>query len=204
MAELTSRQQQVLDYIADAQSQTGVMPSTREIQEFFGFASQTAAVNHLKALERKGVIQRIAGKARAVAVVSQLHREPILDIPIYGSIAAGMAEASEQETVGTISVDSVTAGVRNRRGAFALKVRGESMIDAQIADGDIAVLEKREPRNGDIVAALIDGETSLKRFVVNRGKPYLKAENPRYPNLIPTRELLIQGVLITLIRQVKR
>jgi repressor LexA len=204
MAELTSRQQQVLDYIADSQAQTGVMPSTREIQEFFGFASQTAAVNHLKALERKGVIQRIAGKARAVAVVSQLHREPILDIPIYGSIAAGMAEASEQETLGTISVDTVTAGVRNRRGAFALKVRGESMIDAQIADGDIAVLEKREPRNGDIVAALIDGETSLKRFVVNRGKPYLKAENPRYPNLIPTRELLIQGVLITLIRQVKR
>ena len=204
MAELTSRQQEVLDYIADSQAQSGVMPSTREIQDHFGFASQTAAVNHLKALERKGVIQRMAGKARAVAVVSQLHREPIMDIPVYGSIAAGMAEASEQETVGTISVDSVTAGVRNRRGAFALKVRGESMIDAQIADGDIAVLEKREPRNGDIVAALIDGETSLKRFVVNRGKPYLKAENPRYPNLIPTRELLIQGVLITLIRQVKR
>ena len=89
MAELTSRQQQVLDYIADAQSQTGVMPSTREIQEFFGFASQTAAVNHLKALERKGVIQRIAGKARAVAVVSQLHREPILDIPTTAHILGG-------------------------------------------------------------------------------------------------------------------
>src|SRR5688500_17600911 len=103
MAELTLRQQEVLDYIAESQAHTGVMPSTREIQEHFGFASQTAAVNHLKALERKGVIQRMAGKARAVAVVSQLNRETIVDIPLYGSIAAGMAEASEQDSIGTVS-----------------------------------------------------------------------------------------------------
>jgi repressor LexA len=204
MAELTLRQQEVLDYIAESQAHSGVMPSTREIQEHFGFASQTAAVNHLKALERKGVIQRMAGKARAVAVVSQLNRETIVDIPIYGSIAAGMSEASEQESVGTVSVDSITAGVRTGQQAFALKVRGDSMIDAQIADGDIAVLEKREPRDGDIVAALIDGETTLKRFIKNRGKPYLKAENERYPDLIPAQELVVQGVLITLIRRVRR
>ncbi len=203
MVDLTLRQQEVLDYIANAQSQSGVMPSTREIQEHFGFASQTAAVNHLKALERKGVILRRAGKARAVAVVSQMHREPIVDIPIYGSIAAGMAEAIEQESIGTVSVDSITAGVRTGQQAFALKVRGDSMIDAQIADGDLAVLEKREPRNGDIVAALIDGETTLKRFLLNRGRPYLKAENQRYPDLIPIEELVVQGVLITLIRQIR-
>lgn len=203
MADLTHRQQEVLDYIAEAQARSGVMPSTREIQEHFGFASQTAAVNHLKALERKGVIQRRAGKARAVAVVSQLHREPIVDIPIYGSIAAGMPEMSEQETLGTVSLDSRTAGVRTGQQAFAVKVRGDSMINAQIADGDIAVLEKRAPRHGDIVAALIDGETTLKRFLVNRGRPYLKAENPRFPDLLPMEELVVQGVLITLIRRVR-
>lgn len=203
MADLTHRQQEVLDYIAEAQARSGVMPSTREIQEHFGFASQTAAVNHLKALERKGVIQRRAGKARAVAVVSQLHREPIVDIPIYGSIAAGMAEISEQETMGTVSLDSRTAGVRTGQQAFAVKVRGDSMINAQIADGDIAVLEKRAPRNGDIVAALIDGETTLKRFLINRGRPYLKAENPRFPDLLPVEELVVQGVLITLIRRLR-
>src|SRR5580704_17849780 len=103
---LTERQQQVLDYITRTQSTSGIMPSTREIQEHFRFASQTAAVNHLRALEKKGVIQRQPGKARAVAVVSQLRREPIVDVPIYGSIAAGYAEAAEQEEQGTISVDA--------------------------------------------------------------------------------------------------
>src|ERR1700761_7248075 len=93
---LTQRQQEVLDYIQRTQATAGVMPSTREIQEFFGFASQTAAVNHLRALEKKGIIQRRPGKARAVAVISQLRLEPIVDVPIYGSIAAGYAEATEQ------------------------------------------------------------------------------------------------------------
>ena len=91
---LTNRQQQVLEFIAAAQYKSGVTPSTREIQEHFGFASQTAAVNHLRALERKGVLQRHAGKARAMALVSTLNRDPIIDIPIYGSIAAGFAVAT--------------------------------------------------------------------------------------------------------------
>src|ERR1700693_4954353 len=80
---LTERQQEVLDYISHMQATAGVMPSTREIQEHFGFASQTAAVNHLRALEKKGMIHRQPGKARAVAVVSQLRRERIVDVPIY-------------------------------------------------------------------------------------------------------------------------
>src|ERR1700739_2031410 len=98
---LTRRQQEVLDYITRTQARSGVIPSTREIQEHFGFASQTAAVNHLRALEKKGIIQRPPGKARAVAGGSQLRREPIIDVPIYGSIAAGFAETVEQEDEGT-------------------------------------------------------------------------------------------------------
>ena len=198
---LTKRQQQILDFIERTQRQSGVTPSTREIQANFGFASQTAAVNHLRALERKGVIQRRAGKARAVALVSTLRRDAIIDIPIYGSIAAGFAEMSEQQNEGVVSVDVRTAGVRRGARMFALKVRGDSMIGAQINDGDLAILEWREPKNHDIVAALIDGETTLKRFIVTRGRPLLKAENPNYPDLIPVRELVIQGVLVALVRR---
>ncbi len=201
MNRLTSRQQEVLEYISNAQTLTGVMPSTREIQEHFGFSSQTAAVNHLRALERKGVIQRRAGKARAVAVVANLRRESIVDIPIFGSITAGMAETVEQENVGMISVDSATVGLAPDRKVFGLKVRGDSMIDAAIDDGDFAILEFREPRHRDIVAALIDGETTLKRYIMENSRPFLHAENPRYPDLIPLGELVVQGVMVALIRK---
>ena len=203
MEELTDRQQQVLDYISQSQSRTGVIPSTREIQEYFGFASQTAAMNHLKALERKGVISRRAGKARAVSVIANMGREPIVDIPIYGSIAAGLAESVEQENVGTVSVDTVTLGITEKRGAFALKVRGDSMVDADIQSGDLAIFEKREPRPKDVVAALIDGETTLKRYLVEKGRPYLKAENPRFPDLIPVADLQVQGVMVALVRKMR-
>jgi repressor LexA len=202
MAALTERQQRVLDFISDAQSRTGVIPTTREIQEFFGYASQTAAMNHLKALEKKGVISRQAGKARAVSVVAHQRREPIADIPIYGSIAAGLPELQEQENIGTVSMDLGTLGLSSRgQGTFALRVRGESMIDAQISDGDLVIMENRQPRPGDIVAGLIDGETTLKRYVVKDGKPFLKAENVLYPSLTPMQELVVQGVLVALVRK---
>jgi repressor LexA len=201
MSSLTARQQEVLSFIEDSQSRLGVIPSTREIQQHFGFASQTAAVNHLKALQRKGIIQRLAGKARAVALVSQLQREPIVDIPIFGTIPAGMAVEAEQEDLGTVSIDSVSAGLSRSQRVFALRVRGDSMINASISDGDLAVLEMKEPRPGDIVAALIDGETTLKRYLVDNGQPYLRAENELYPDLMPIEELVIQGVMVALIRR---
>ena len=201
MSTLTARQQQVLDFIADSQTATGLLPTTREIQQHFGFASQTAAVNHLRALEKKGVIQRAAGKARAVALTAHLERERIIDVPIYGQIAAGFAATVEQENDGMVSIDAASAGVRKGQRVFALKVRGDSMTGAGIHDGDLVILEHREPQPGAVVAALIDGETTLKRFVRQRGQPYLKAENPRFPDLIPVRELVIQGVMVALIRK---
>ena len=201
---LTNRQQEVLDFIEESQNQTGLIPTTREIQKRFGFASQTAAVNHLRALEKKGMIQRAAGKARAAVLTSHLNREAILDIPIYGQIPAGMAETVEPETDGMVSIDAASCGLKKERGVFALKVRGDSMTGAGILPGDIVVLEFKEAKSGDIVAALIDGETTLKRYVVQRGKPFLKAENPRYTNLIPAQELVIQGVQIALLRVLKR
>jgi len=197
---LTARQQQVLDFLTSALNGTGIMPSTREIQEHFGFASQTASVNHLKALERKGAIQRLAGKARAVALPSMLNREPIVNVPIFGQIAAGMPETAEQTPEGRLSIDAASLGLEQGARSFALRVRGDSMIDAHIVDGDTAILEVREPKNGDIVAALIDGETTLKRYLLRQRTPFLRAENPRYPDLIPARELVVQGVLVALLR----
>ncbi|MGJ8635097.1 MAG: transcriptional repressor LexA [Luteolibacter sp.] len=198
---LTTRQAEILDYLRTSSRTTGLMPSTREIQHFFGFASQTAAMSHLRALERKGAIQRVPGKARAVIFPEELDRAEIRDIPVYGRIAAGFAEGSEQEHDGTVSIDINSLGVSRKSETFALTVRGESMIDAHICDGDTVILEKREPRNKDIVAALIDGETTLKRFISEKGKPYLKAENPDFPDLIPVDELIIQGVLVALLRK---
>lgn len=199
--ELTHRQQEILDYLRKSQRQTGIMPSTREIQHSFGFASQTAAMSHLRALERKGVIQRLPGKARAVIFPDELDRGEIVDVPMYGMIAAGMAQDVEQERQGCISIDVTALGIPRNARTFALKVRGDSMIDAHICNGDTVILEFREPRKGDIVAALIDGETTLKRYLVEKGKPFLRAENPDFPDLIPAQELIIQGVLIALMRQ---
>ena len=197
---LTNRQQEVYDYLKRESRVTGVMPSTREIQHFFGFASQTAAMNHLRALEKKQVIQRVPGKARAVIFPEDLDREEIVDIPIYGNIAAGMGQDVDHEKEGCLSIDIRSLGLKHNARTFALKVRGESMVDAHICDGDTVVLEFREPRKGDVVAALIDGETTLKRYVVENGKPFLRAENELFPDLIPARELIIQGVLVALVR----
>lgn len=198
--ELTNRQNEILAYLRKTQRETGIMPSTREIQHYFKFASQTAAMSHLRALERKGVIQRLPGKARAVIFPDELDRPETLDVPMYGSIAAGMSQDVENEREGCISVDISALGIPRNAKAFALKVRGDSMIDAHICHGDTVILEFREPKRGDIVAALIDGETTLKRYVVEKGKPFLHAENPDFPDLIPARELVIQGVLIALLR----
>ncbi len=198
---LTKRQEELRVFLKKFHAETGLMPSTREIQAHFGFASQTAAVSHLRALEKKGVINRIAGKARALVFPEDLERAEIVDIPIYGHIAAGMAADAEQEQDGCLSIDITSIGIPRNAKTFALRVRGDSMIDAHIVSGDCVVLEFREPRNGDVVAALIDGETTLKRYMLKRGKPYLKAENEMFPDLIPARELVVQGVMIALLRQ---
>ncbi len=198
--KLTNRQQEVYDFLKREVRESGVMPSSRDIQSHFHFASQTAAMNHLRSLEKKGVIQRQEGKARAIAFTDELDREEIVDIPVYGSIAAGMGEDQEQQKDGCLSIDIRSLGIPRNARTFALKVRGDSMIDAHICDGDTVILEFREPRRGDVVAALIDGETTLKRYVIQENKPYLQAENEMFPDLIPARELIIQGVMVALLR----
>ena len=199
---LTHRQKNVLHFIQSEQREKGITPSTREIQKHFRFASQTSAMQYIAALERKGFLDRHPRKARAL--ITPVQKIRITDVPIYGQIPAGMSTLTDQTVEGHVSLDARSANVSNNGRIFALRVRGDSMIGAHIVDGDIVILEDRKDvRNGDIVAGLIDGETTLKRYVVEHGRPYLKAENPRYPNLTPARELKIQGVMVSLVRKQK-
>ena len=206
MAGLTKRQRQVLDFIQSVQRAGESTPTLREIAAHFGFKSSRAAADHLDALKRKGVLESDAGKARSLRITSPLAklRSRIVDIPLYGSISAGLPQAREQDAEGCVSVDVESIGCKPARNAFALRVTGDSMMGRHILDGDFVVLEHGpEPRNGQIVAALIDGASTLKTFVLRGGKPFLRAENPKYPDLIPAQELMIQGVFKALIRRAK-
>lgn len=204
MAAVTRRQQQILDFVRKKQQVDGQTPSLREIASHFGFRSMNAALAHVQALRRKGLLENKARRARSLRVVSPLDRlrNLVVDVPFYGSIPAGFAENKEQEAEGCISIDVKTLGVRTSSRLFALRVKGDSMNGAHIVDGDYVILEQgRSPRSGEIVAALIDGESTLKTFVSSRGKPYLRAENPKYPEQIPANELKIQGVFVALLRK---
>jgi repressor LexA len=196
---LTDRQTQLVSFLRSYQRQHGVMPSTRDIQQHFGFASQTAAMSHLKALERKGAIRRLAGKARAVVFPEDMDRDAV-DIPVFGLIPAGFTADNPEISDGKVTLGLASLGLSRNSKPFALRVRGDSMTGACIAHGDYVILESREPKPRDIVAALLDGESTLKRYVVDNGKPFLRAENPAYPDLIPARELVIQGVMVGLFR----
>jgi len=204
MDDLTQRQQEILEFLRSHQRERGVVPSLREIARHFGFRSMTAAADHVRALRQKGHLGHEPRQARSHRVLSPLeaHRQPLVDVPIYGSIPAGLAEAREQEVDGCVSVDIASLGISTSAKVFALRVRGDSMIGRHIVDGDIAILQQGpNPSSGDVVAALIDGESTLKTFLVERGTPFLRAENPRYPDLIAAEELLIQGILVAMVRK---
>ena len=206
MNEPTPRQRQILDFIQDTQQSKGETPSLREIARHFGFRSMTAAADHIRALRRKGVLAGRPRRARTLRVVSPFEalRRPVVNIPLFGEIPAGLPTDRRQEAKGCVSIDIESLGIRPTSRTFALEVRGDSMIGKHIIDGDYVILEHGlSPRGGDVVAALIDNESTLKTLVLEQGKPYLRAENPRYPKLIPAQELVIQGVMVALIRRRK-
>lgn len=146
------------------------------------------------------------GESKTVALglcTATYRNRTTIEIPIYGTIPAGLPDNEQQEPDGCISVDVDSLRLPKGARVFALKVRGDSMVGAGILPGDVVLLEFREARNGEVVAALLDGETTLKRYVVQRGRAFLKAENPRFKNLIPAHELVIQGVQVGLLRILK-
>jgi repressor LexA len=197
---LTDRQRQVLDFIQQHHGQHGVAPSLREIQAHFGLASPFGIKRHVDALIGKGALRRLEGKARGLVPSVPPRQHALAEIPLFGVIPAGLPVDAAQEPEGHVAIDPASFGVRPGAQLFALRVRGDSMVDAGILDRDTVFLTPREPRPRDIVAALIDGESTLKRFLVQRGLPFLRAENPRYPDLLPARELVIQGVMVGLLR----
>jgi repressor LexA len=199
---MTERQEQILDFIRLFQREKGVPPSSREIQRKFRLASQSTVIGHLRALANKGQIEQLAGRTwglRAASVQAQL-----FEMSVFGSIPAGLPAMQEQTPDETIAINPAVFGVR-RAGphqVWALHVRGDSMVDAHIMDGDLVVLERREPREGDIIAALVDETTTtLKRLVHLRGRPVLRAANKRYRDIVPERHLESQGVVVGLIRR---
>lgn len=196
---LTEKQSAILRFIETFQGEHGSFPTLREIQSHFHFASPFAANKHVLALEKKGVLERGQGRARGL-VLKNRPQVNLRHIPIFGTIPAGLPSEQEQEADRFVSLDSAMFGLSPQAELFGLEVRGDSMVDAHILDGDLAVLERKPAKHRDIVAALIDGETTLKRLIVENGKNYLKAENPRYADLLPMRELVVQGVLRTVIR----
>lgn len=202
--ELTARQREILDFILAFRRANGCSPSIPEIQDHFGISSPNGVAGHLRALEAKGAIRMANRGSRRIDVPSDLPPTPrLFALPAVGVIPAGPPQSvSAGPAEHDAWLDEALLGFRPKPGSFLLKVRGDSMKDAGILDGDLVVVEPNpSPRAGQIVAALIDGESTLKRLVRVRGAWYLKAENPAYPELHPRADLVIQGVVRTVVRR---
>jgi repressor LexA len=207
MDELTSQQRRVFEFVRDQLVAGGSAPTLREVAAAFGWRSKRAAECHIEALIRKGQLVSERGKARSLRLADSARacRRAVIELPLLGSIPAGFGREREQETDECVPVTVDSLGFRPTRHTFALRVAGDSMIGKHICDGDIAIFEHGpEPRSGQIVAALIDRKNTLKTFVMKNGKPFLKAENPKYPHFIPSEELVIQGVLRAVLRRVEK
>ena len=207
MQTLTRKQQQVWNFIAETQQRAGIAPSIREIKDHFAFGSTRSAFDYIKVLAKKGYLKREPRTARAIQVIDPAAPplKSTLHIPVFGSIPAGIPEERTQTPEDHITMDLDTLGIpKSSTRIFALRVKGDSMEGAGILEGDWAIIDhSKEARPGSIVAAYIDGKSTLKRYLSRQGKPYLKAENPRYPDLIPCEELMLQGVLIGLYRRTR-
>ncbi len=202
---LTARQKSILDFILDFRRRQGCSPSIPELQRAFGIRSPNGVAGHLRALEAKGLIRRARRGSRQIDISGPLEavKSPSFDLPLFGRVPAGPPESfAVAAPEGCVTLDESSLGFRPKDNCFALKVRGDSMKDAGILDGDLVVVEPTpSPRDGQVVVALIDGESTLKRLVRLKGRWYLKAENPAYPELYPRSDLVIQGVVRTVIRK---
>ncbi len=195
-AEPTTSQRSILEFLEERVANGEAPPTYREICRRFGYRSPKAAADHVAALERKGLLNRDKGRSRGLRLVSRTS-----GVPLLGRIAAGLPSEAPPEEPQRLLIDPTSFGIRERSKAFAVRVTGDSMIGRQIFDGDVVLLEQgRTPKNGDIVAALIDNESTLKTLVRKDGMTWLRAENPLYTDLIPTLGLEIQGVARAVIR----
>jgi len=216
--KLTARQQQIFDLVREAIETTGAPPTRAEIAAELGFRSANAAEEHLQALARKGVIELVGGTSRGIRLKSDTLRAvnrqredrqyslPIaqlaqLTLPLVGRVAAGSPILAQEHIEQTYTVE---AGMFAKKPDFLLKVKGQSMKDVGIMDGDLLAVQKvSDARNGQIVVARIGEEVTVKRFQKGRGQIELLPENPDFEPIIvkPDDEgFAIEGLAVGLIR----
>lgn len=176
MKELTKKQSNILEFIRDSQVRYNSTPTLREIMTRFKFKAIGTAQYYLKNLERKGYIKREKDKARSISVVGlKKPLRDIIDVPVVGRVAAGNPILAVENIEGYVAIDKTWARGDN---VFALKISGNSMINAGINDGDFAIIRKQPTaHDGEIVVALIDNEATVKRFYKTDDTITLKAEN---------------------------
>jgi len=206
--DLTDRQRQILDLITAKVNARGYPPSVREIGEEVGLSSPSTVHSHLSALERSGYLRRDPSKPRAIEVIDDgtpeatMHRAPVRDVPLVGSIAAGSPILAEEDIEEIYPLPTELVG---HDPVFLLRVRGDSMIDAGIFDEDYVVV-RRQPNaeDGEIVAALVgEEEATIKRFQRKDGRVVLESENPAYAPMVFTEGVEILGIVIALLRRVQ-
>ena len=211
MRELTSRQQDILGFIRSFQARHGVPPTVREIGERFKITPR-AAFDHLRALERKGALHRrpSAGRtSRPLTLIEPVVPRDFRPIPILGRIAAGSPLLAEENREGELPVAPSALGGRGED-VFALRVRGQSMIDAHIMDGDLVLVRRQESAQpNDIVVAMLesegggDPEATVKRYLRDGQRVVLKPENATMKPIVVDpgeRQVLILGKVIGLLR----
>jgi repressor LexA len=206
-ARLTARQRQVLEFIDAQAREQGYPPSVREIGEAVGLSSPSTVHAHLAALQDKGYLRRDPTKPRAIEVALEpstgtaIDRRPVRNVPLLGDVAAGTGVLAAENVEEVIPVPTDLCGDGD---LFMLRVRGESMVDAGIFDGDyIVARSQRTAENGEIVVAGIPGEeATVKTFLRKRGKIILRPSNPTMDDLVyDPGEIEIYGKLVTLMRR---
>ena len=203
--EITTRQQEILDLILATVSDRGYPPSVREIGEAVGLSSPSTVHSHLSALVKAGLLRRDPTKPRAIEVVDRgkatadVSRLASRDVPLVGRIAAGSPMLAEEDIEDVYPLPEALVG---RDPVFMLEVKGDSMINAGILNGDYVVVRRQsEANNGDIIAALVDGEeATVKRFSKEGDKVQLIAENDAYEPLVFTKDVDVLGKVVTVLR----
>jgi len=198
---LTKRQREILTYVMTNMQQRGYPPSVREIGTALGLTSSSTVHSHLTALEKKGFIHRDPSKPRAIEILKDGASQPpkrVVNVPVLGRIAAGQPLLAEENVE---DVFPLPRDLIREDAAFILRVRGDSMIEAGILDGDYLVIRQQATaNNGEIVAALMGEEATVKRFYRERDHIRLQPEN-RTMQPILTRDATILGRVVALIRR---
>ena len=197
---ITDKQREILEYIKSQILERGFPPAVREICEAVNLKSTSSVHSHLEALEKNGYIRRDATKPRAIEIIDDsfnLTRREVVNVPMVGSVAAGQPILAVENIENYFPIP--TEFLPNNQ-TFLLKVRGESMINAGILDGDYVVAHKTPvAENGDIVVALLEDEATVKRFFREDGHIRLQPENPAFQPII-SEQVVILGRVVSLIR----